>query len=179
MVFAFGFFDFIAGYEDISNSIEEIDLNIQAAELLGAFHDALLESGYQEHQLEILLVRILFCLFAEDTGIFPRHQLINYLLNYTKEDGSDTEMHLAKLFQVLDIPVNKRNKNLSEDLNALPYVNGLLFLERIDMPSFDAALRDELIECAYFDWSAISPAIFGSLFQSVMNKEDRRNLGLH
>lgn len=172
-------FDFIAGYEDINNSIEEIDLNIKAAELLATLHDALLETGFDGHRLEILLVRILFCLFAEDTGIFTRHQFINYLLNYTKEDGSDTEMHLAKLFQVLDTSETKRNKNLSDDLYASPYVNGHLFAERIDMPSFDLALRDELIESAYFDWSAISPAIFGSLFQSVMNKQDRRNLGAH
>jgi len=172
-------FDFIAGYEDISSTIEEIDLNYKAAELLGSLHDTLLDSGYDGHKLEILLVRILFCLFAEDTGIFTRHQFINYLLNYTKEDGSDTEMHLAKMFQVLDTPENQRNKNLSEDLDAFPYVNGHLFAERIDMPSFDVTLRDELIECAYFDWAAISPAIFGSLFQSVMNKESRRKLGAH
>lgn len=172
-------FDFIAGYEDIGNNIEEIDLNIKAAELLATLHDALLQTGFDGHRLEILLVRILFCLFAEDTGIFTRHQFINYLLNYTKEDGSDTEMHLAKLFQVLDTPTSKRNKNLSDDLYAFPYVNGHLFAERIDMPSFDLELRDELIESAYFDWSAISPAIFGSLFQSVMNTQDRRNLGAH
>ncbi|NOQ76603.1 MAG: class I SAM-dependent DNA methyltransferase, partial [Methylococcaceae bacterium] len=172
-------FDFIAGYEDVSSTIEEIDLNFKAAELLGSLHDALLDSGYDGHKLEILLVRILFCLFAEDTGIFTRHQFITYLINYTKEDGSDTEMHLAKMFQVLDTPENQRNKNLSEDLDAFPYVNGHLFAERIDMPSFDVTLRDELIECAYFDWAAISPAIFGSLFQSVMNKESRRKLGAH
>jgi N-6 DNA Methylase len=172
-------FDFIAGYEDIGTTIQEVDLNIKAAELLGKFHDVLLASGYAGHALEIFLVRILFCLFAEDTDIFTRHQLINYILNYTRQDGSDTDMHLTKLFQVLDTSETGRNKNLSEDLNAFPYVNGHLFAERIDMPSFDAALREELIECAYFDWSTISPAILGSLFQSVMNKQARRNLGAH
>ena len=147
--------------------------------MLGKFHDALFDSGYSGHALEIFLVRVLFCLFAEDTGIFSRHQFINYLLNYTQEDGSDTEMHLAKLFQVLDTPDSERHKHLSDDLNAFPYVNGHLFAERIDMPSFDHAMRDELIDCAYFDWSTISPAIFGSLFQSVMSKQSRRNLGAH
>ena len=78
-------FDFIAGYADIGNSIQEVDLNIQAAELLGKFHDALLASRYEGHALEIFLVRILFCLFAEDTGIFPRHQFINYLLRKQKQ----------------------------------------------------------------------------------------------
>ncbi|MFV1975857.1 MAG: class I SAM-dependent DNA methyltransferase [Candidatus Scalindua sp.] len=172
-------FDFIAGYEDVDEKFEEYELNIKAAEKLGALHDSLLESGYSGHHLEIFLVRILFCIFAEDTGIFVRHQFINYLINFTQEDGTDTEMHLAKLFQILDKDDATRNQNLSEELNAFPYVNGHLFAERIDMPSFSSEMREMLIECAYFDWGSISPAIFGSLFQSVMDKEIRRNLGAH
>jgi hypothetical protein len=134
-------FDFIAGFEEAGEAIEEIDLNLLAAELLGQLHDALADSGYRTHLLEVFLVRILFCLFAEDTGIFARHQFIHYLLNFTRDDGSDTEMHLAKLFQVLDTPPEQRSRNLSEELNAFPYVNGHLFSERLDMPSFDAAMR--------------------------------------
>lgn len=172
-------FDFIAGYENAAESIEEYELNIKAAELLGRLHDALLTSGYQGHELEIFLVRILFCLFAEDTGIFVRHQFISYLINHTAEDGSDVDMHLTKLFQVLDKDTGARNKNLSEELDSFPYVNGHLFAERMDIPSFDAEMRDQLIDCAHFDWSSISPAIFGSLFQSVMDSESRRNLGAH
>lgn len=172
-------FDFIAGYEDITDRHEEYELNIQAAEKLGDLHDALLESGYNGHHLEVFLVRILFCIFAEDTGIFNRHQFINYLINFTCDDGTDIEMHLAKLFQILDKSDSDRNLNLSEELNAFPYVNGHLFSERIDMPSFTAGMREMLIECAYFDWGSISPAIFGSLFQSVMDKKSRRNLGAH
>lgn len=172
-------FDFMAGYEDAGDTIEEFELNIQAAEILGYLHDALLESGYSGHALEVFLVRILFCLFAEDTGIFARHQLINYLINNTREDGSDTDMHLAKLFQVLDKSPDNRSTHLSEELDAFPWVNGHLFDERLEIPSFNTEMREVLLECAYFDWSNISPAIFGSLFQSVMDWEARRNLGAH
>ncbi|MBO0614146.1 class I SAM-dependent DNA methyltransferase [Thiothrix fructosivorans] len=172
-------FDFMSGLQHYGDVAAETTLNIQAAELLGSLHDALADSGYSGHELEIFLVRILFCLFAEDTGIFPHHLFINYLLNFTVEDGSDTEMHLSKLFQVMDTPFNKRSKNLTAELNEFPYVNGHLFRERLDMPSFDAAMRDVLLDGAHFDWSSISPAIFGSLFQSIMDKDARRNLGAH
>ncbi|MCF6281198.1 MAG: hypothetical protein L3J28_03130 [Candidatus Polarisedimenticolaceae bacterium] len=127
----------------------------------------------------MFLVRILFCLFAEDTGIFSRHQVTRYILKRTNEDGSDLDMHLSKLFQVLDTPEETRNKNLPEILEAFPYVNGALFSERFDMPSFSSNMREQLLECAYFDWGGISPAIFGSLFQSVMDQQTRRSLGAH
>lgn len=172
-------FDFMAGLENHGDKSQEYELNIKAAERLGTLHDALSESGYSGHDLEVFLVRILFCLFAEDTGIFDRHQFYNYVLNFTREDGSDLEMHLLRLFQVLDKPEGERNKNITEELDAFPYVNGHLFAERLDFPSFDEEMRDALIDCAHFDWSTISPAIFGSLFQSVMDKAARRELGAH
>ncbi len=172
-------FDFMSGLQHYGDETAEAALNIQAAELLGSLHDALAASGYSGHELEIFLVRILFCLFAEDTGIFPHHLFINYLLNFTTPDGSDTEMHLSKLFQVMDTPPAKRSKNLTHELNEFPYVNGHLFKERLDMPSFDASMREVLLDGAHFDWNGISPAIFGSLFQSIMDKDARRNLGAH
>lgn len=130
-------FDFIAGYEDDDRlRHEELELNFQASEKLGALHDAIKKCAYPEHALKILLVRVLFCLFAEDTGIFPRHQFVRYLLTRTSEDGTDTDMHLAKLFQVLDTPENQRGPHVPEELNAFPYVNGHLFAERLDPPSF-------------------------------------------
>ncbi|MBU0655044.1 MAG: class I SAM-dependent DNA methyltransferase [Gammaproteobacteria bacterium] len=172
-------FDFMSGLQYVDEAEAEKALNIQAAELLGSLHDALAASGYSGHELEIFLVRILFCLFAEDTGIFQHHQFIHYLLNFTAEDGSDTDMHLGKLFQVLDTPATKRSKNLTRELSEFPYVNGHLCSERLDMPSFDATMREVLLDCAHFDWSEISPAIFGSLFQSIMDREARRNLGAH
>ncbi len=173
-------FDFIAGYEDSPATHEEYALNFKATEQLGQLHDALADSGYDGHPLEVFLVRALFCLFAEDTGIFSHHQFVHYLLNRTAADGSDTAMHLNALFQVLDTPDKKRSKHLSEELAAFPYVNGNLFAERLDMPSFDADMRDQLIASAWFDWSSISPAIFGSLFQHIMgDSKKRRQLGAH
>lgn len=173
-------FDFIAGHEDITESYQVYELDIKATELLAKLHDALLESGYIGHPLEVFLVRILFCLFAEDTGIFAKHQFIKYIQHYSAEDGSDTAMHLGLLFQVLDTPEDKRNKHLPEELTAFPYVNGQLFCERLDLPYFDAEMRTQLIESTWFDWSSISPAIFGSLFQHIMGDSlARRKLGAH
>ena len=96
------FFDFMAGLESHGEGIQEYELNIKAAERLGKLHDALQDGGYTGHDLEVFLVRILFCLFAEDTGIFSRHQFYNYLEHFTEKDGSDTDTRLHKLFQTLD-----------------------------------------------------------------------------
>jgi len=170
-------FDFMQGGE--VEDITEFDLNQKAAELLGQLHDDLAQSGYPDHDLQVFMVRILFCLFAEDTGVFNRHQFTKYLLKFTDESGIDTDMHLQKLFQIFNKDVDSRNKNLADELNAFPYVNGGLFEESIEMPSFIQEMRDVLIECCFFNWKDISPAIFGSLFQSIMDKETRRNLGAH
>ncbi len=170
-------FDFMHG-GDI-DKITEYDLNEEAALILGKLHDALEKSNFTGHQLQIFMVRILFCLFAEDTGVFNRHQFVKYLQNFTHESGIDTDMHLAKLFQVLNKPQHERSTNLPDELNAFPYVNGDLFEKRIDMPSFNKSMREQLLECCYFNWHNISPAIFGSLFQSIMDKQSRRNLGAH
>lgn len=172
-------FDFMSGLENYGDDNQEYELNIKAAERLGDLHDSLSDSGYSGHDLEVFLVRILFCLFAEDTGIFERHQFYNYILNFTREDGTDLDMHLSKLFQVLDKKEGTRGKNLTDELNNFPYVNGHLFTERLDTPSFSSEMRDALINCMHFDWGTISPAIFGSLFQSVMDKGARRELGAH
>lgn len=158
---------------------DEQELNEAAALLLGELHDSLEASGYKGHQLQVFMMRILFCIFAEDTGIFEPHQFIRYLKKFTHESGFDTDLHINKLFQVLDKPYPERNLNLPEEQAAFPYVNGHLFKERLDMPTFDAAIREKLIECCYFNWQDISPAIFGSLFQSIMDKTLRRNLGAH
>lgn len=170
-------FDFMVGQK--VQEITEVELNLQAAKLLGELHDALEESGFTGHDLQVFMVRVLFCLFAEDTGVFNRHQFTKYLLQFTDESGNDTEIHLQRLFQVLDQPSDQRNKNLMPELQAFPYVNGHLFRERLDMPFFTQQMRQQLIECCLFNWRDISPAIFGSLFQSIMDKNARRNLGAH
>jgi hypothetical protein len=125
-------------------------------------------------------VRLLFCLFADDTGIFePRGIFFDLIDQRTREDGSDVGQWLAQLFEVPNTPIDRRQRNLDEDLQKFPYVNGDLFRERLLIPAFDAPMRDQLLEVCEFSWDAISPAIFGSLFQSVMNKTERRASGGH
>ncbi len=154
--------------------------NIAAAELVGRLHDALDAAGYRGHDLERFLVRIVFCLFADDTGIFePRDIFLDLIEERTSEDGSDTGSRLAELFQVLDTPEAERQKTLDEDLARFPYVNGALFDGPLRIPSFDAAMRAALLDACRFDWSNISPAIFGALFQSVMDPKERRAKGAH
>jgi hypothetical protein len=171
-------FAFIAGYQKKIYK-EQDPVNIKAAELMGKFHDRLKEIGYEGHNLEVYLVRILFCLFAEDTAIFNKQQFQDYIEERTSEDGSDLASRLQELFQVLNTDKEKRFKNLDEQLQAFPYVNGKLFEETLAIASFDTKMRHTLLECCYIDWSRISPAIFGAMFQSVMNPEERRNLGAH
>lgn len=171
-------FGYLLGYQKKTYK-EQDPANIKAAELMGKLHDRLEEIGYDGHPLEVYLVRLLFCLFAEDTTIFDKQQLQDYIENRTAEDGSDLASKLQELFQVLNTPKEKRFKNLDEQLNDFPYVNGKLFEEILPMASFDSKMRLALLDCCYIDWSKISPAIFGSMFQSVMNPKERRNLGAH
>jgi hypothetical protein len=171
-------FNFILGYPKQTYK-EQDPANIKAAELMGKLHDRLEEIGYKGHPLEVYLVRILFLLFAEDTTIFDKQQFQNYVEQRTNEDGSDLAAKLQELFQMLNTPKENRFKNLDEQLAAFPYINGKLFEEILPMASFDSKMRQALLECCYIDWSKISPAIFGSMFQSVMNPKERRNLGAH
>ncbi len=171
-------FGYLLGYQKKVYK-EEDPANIKAAELMGKLHDRLKEIGYVGHPLEVYLVRLLFCLFAEDTTIFERKQFQEYIERRTNIDGSDLAAKLHELFQVLNTPKDKRFTTLDEDIAAFPYVNGKLFEEMLPMASFDSKMRQALLDCTYIDWSKISPAIFGSMFQSVMNPEERRNLGVH
>ncbi|MHB8137320.1 MAG: DNA methyltransferase [Smithellaceae bacterium] len=171
-------FGFIAGYQ-IHKIQEQDPVNIKAAEQMGKLHDRMKDVGYSGHPLELYLVRLLFCLFAEDTGIFERQQFKEYIEERTGEDGSDLGYHISTLFQVLNTPREKRLTNLDEQIAAFPYVNGKLFEELLPTAGFDAAMRQALLDCCSLDWSRISPAIFGSLFQSIMDKTARRNLGAH
>ena len=171
-------FAFIPGYQQ--HKLEEQDpINIKAVEIMGRLHDALEAGGYSGHHLERFLVRILFCLFSEDTGIFERESFRLYVWNRTAEDGSDLGLHLARLFDVLNTPREKRQKNLDEDLAAFAYVNGALFAETLGFADFNSDMRYALLACTRFDWSRISPAIFGSLFQAVMEPRERRQIGGH
>ncbi|MEI7902580.1 MAG: DNA methyltransferase, partial [bacterium] len=171
-------FGFIPGYK-VRSFDHEDPINIKAAEVMGKLHDAMKAGGYTGHALERFLVRVLFCLFAEDTGIFDPNAFTEYLENQTRPDGSDLGLHLARLFQVLDTPREQRQKNLDERLLGMPYVNGGLFSETLPLADMNAEMRDALMRCTCFDWSRISPAVFGSLFQTIMQPEERRQIGAH
>lgn len=171
-------FDFIAGRRQ-QVCKEQDQVNIEAALKMSSLHKALEDSGYHGHDLEVFLIRAMFCLFADDTGIFEQDALLNYIRDRTAEDGSDLGAKLTELFQVLDTPKDKRQHNLDEDLAEFDYINGKLFAESIKIPSFDAEMRHLFLDCCYFNWSKVSPAIFGSLFQSVMLPEKQRQDGAH
>ncbi|KJZ03072.1 methylase [Halomonas sp. S2151] len=172
-------FSFIAGYQ-VRTFREQDPVNLKAADKLARLHDRLLEIGYAGHDLEVYLVRLLFCLFAEDTGIFmPRGMFHDFIEQRTSVDGSDLAARLNELFEVLNTPDEKRLKARDEQLNDFPYVNGGLFSERLATAAFDRELRQLLIDCCDLDWGQVSPAIFGSLFQGIMDADMRRNLGAH
>ncbi len=171
-------FAFIAGYQQ--QRFQDHDpINLRAVAIMDDLHKTLEAGGYSGHELERFLVRVLFCLFAEDTGIFEREAFRLYLEDRTKPDGSDLGLHLARLFDVLNTPQEKRQKNLDETLAAFPYVNGALFAEALGFADFNCPMRDSLLACTRFDWSQISPAIFGSLFQGIMEARERRQVGGH
>ena len=155
--------------------------NIEASELVGKLHDALADAGHKGHDLERFLVRVVFCMFADDTAVFdPKDLFLDFIETRTSEDGADLGSWLDHLFQVLDMPESERPAKLDEDLADFPYINGDLFKGRLEQTfSFDAAMRDALLKACRFDWSNISPAIFGSLFQSVMDPELRHIRGGH
>ena len=165
---------------EIKTYKDQDEANIKAAWLMGQLHDRLEESGYTGASLERFLVRVMFCLFADDTRMFAVPDLfIRYMDDRTAPDGSDMGPKLIQLFEVLNTPEDKRQTTLDEDLARFPYVNGGLFADPIRTPSFNTAMREALLQCCLYDWSKVSPALFGSLFQTVMLPEEQRKGGAH
>lgn len=168
----------LAGYT--SRRFEKEDaVNVRAAELLGRVYDEIAASGYEPHALRVFIVRLLFLLFGDDTGLWQRGQFVDLVRERTSDDGADLGMWMARLFAILDTPEHARTTALDEDLAAFPYVDGGLFAERVEPPDTTRSMRDRVLEASAFDWSQISPAIFGSMFQSVMDARRRRALGAH
>ena len=162
---------------------KEMEVSMQAGEIVGKIYDALLEqygddSPEAARWLNILCVRIVFCLYAEDAGIFAHDQFHDYLARY---EADDLRNALMRLFDVLNKPLDKRSKYLQQDLAAFPYTNGGLFEEEIEIPQFTEELKQTLLSHASldFDWSEISPTIFGAVFESTLNPETRRSGGMH
>jgi type II restriction/modification system DNA methylase subunit YeeA len=172
---------FIDLIEDKTKNVNEDqeEVNVKAAEKMAKLHDALKSHGYDGHELEVYLVRLLFCLFAEDTGIFCKDLFRDYI-EQSKANGSDLSDRISILFQVLNLPKNStKRKFLSEELKQFCYVNGSLFKTLLSSAVFNQKMRSILLDCCNFDWSAISPAIFGAIFQGVMSREQRREIGAH
>lgn len=164
---------------EFANRLEsdEEKANQEAARRIANVYDAIERKGYDQSDIAILLARILFCLFAEDTGIYDRKQFENYIKNHTT--GKTLGDHILALFETLNTPIKNR-KGINKELSKFPYVNGDLFNATLNkVPPTTNALRDALLDCCAYDWSDISPVIFGSLFQAVMNNVDRRELGAH
>ncbi|HMS12286.1 MAG TPA: TM0106 family RecB-like putative nuclease [Microthrixaceae bacterium] len=173
-------FWWIAGYDRPGDQFEtQEDANLEATRLLAAVHDQLADTGYDEHALRQWITRILFCLFADDAGIWERDLLTRYLFHVTRNDGSDLGSAMALIFQVLNTPRDKRAVTLDEDLDEFAYINGDLFAETLPIPSCTESIRTALLDACRFNWARISPAIFGSLFQNVMTPKERRHLGAH
>ena len=162
---------------------KEMQVSMQAGEIVGKIYEALVKQ-YDDNSpealrwLNILCVRIVFCLYAEDAEIFTRDQFHDYLVRY---DAEDLRSALIRLFEVLNTPTDKRSKYLKDDLKAFPYTNGGLFAEEIEIPQFTEELKQTLLQNASldFDWSEISPTIFGAVFESTLNPETRRSGGMH
>ena len=171
---------FLAGYRRAKfGSAEQETASITAAHLMAKLYEHLESTGYDEHQASIFLIRTLFCLYADDSGLWERDLFSRYIEERTSEDGSDLGAQLTTLYQALNKPEEKRYGRKDDLIMAFPYVNGSVFGEAVDIPYFDRASRELLLQAAYFNWSSISPAIFGSLFQAVKSKKARRELGEH
>ena len=170
----------IAGYTTERIRDDQVEVNVKAAEKMAKLHDSLRENGYEGHELEVYLVRLLFCMFADDTRIFSQDSLLRYF-EKSNFDGSDLSERIGKLFEVLNMPEEIRIKKtlLSDELKQFRYINGGLFKDLLPSAEFDAKMRRTLIDCMNFDWNKISPAIFGAMFQGVMDKNQRRELGAH
>jgi len=169
-----------SGNEHVS---KEMRVSMEAGRIVGRIYDALLtQYGETDHEtlrwLNILCVRIVFCLYAEDAGIFRHDQFYDYL---TRFDAPGMRQALLQLFDTLNRPEAERSRFLRDELKAFPYTNGGLFAEEIEIPQFTEELRQTLLQNASmdFDWSEISPTIFGAVFESTLNPETRRSGGMH
>lgn len=159
-------------------SEEEITVDQVAAKLMANLYLELEDHGFEGHETSIFLIRILFLLFGDDTGMWAKNTFLKLVMG-TKEDGSDVGSKLDTLFEILNTPEEKRPKALGEEFMPFPYVNGGIFAEKISVIDFNKKMRVAFVEVANYDWTTINPTIFGSLFQLIKNKEARRELGEH
>lgn len=179
----FGFFYPLMNVERVHTTAEK-PADVKAAEKLAKLHDEI--RAYNEynsdddlHDLNIFITRLLFCFFAEDTGIFAENLFTNFIKQFTKEDGSDLGEMLGQAFQVMNVPNKERSEELTKEINQFPYVNGGLFASYIPIPKMGYKARKIIIECGDLDWKDINPDIFGSMIQAVVNPDVRAKEGMH
>lgn len=179
------FFLPLTGLYEKAETWSDHPADLRACEKMGQLYDGILRKNADArdnvHLLNVFLTRLLFCFFAEDTGIFPEErQMTHALATHTQTDGSDVARFFDDLFAVLDLPPDARERaKYPPWIAAFPYVNGSLFAEKCPIPVFDYRMRYLLLQCGNMKWSEISPAIFGSMFQAVMDPKKRRGLGAH
>ena len=179
----FGFFYPLMNVERV-HVVAENPADVKAAEKLAKLHDEI--RAYNEynsdddlHDLNIFITRLLFCFFAEDTGIFEENLFTNFIRRFTKNDGSDLSEMLAQAFRVMNIKVKDRSEEITKEINDFPYVNGGLFASDIPIPMMGYKARKIIIECGELDWKDINPDIFGSMIQAVVNPDVRAKEGMH
>ena len=179
----FGFFYPLMNVERV-HVVAENPADVKAAEKLAKLHDEI--RAYNEynsdddlHDLNIFITRLLFCFFAEDTGIFEENLFTNFIRRFTKNDGSDLSEMLAQAFRVMNIKVKDRSEEITKEINDFPYVNGGLFANDIPIPMMGYKARKIIIECGELDWKDINPDIFGSMIQAVVNPDVRAKEGMH
>jgi hypothetical protein len=158
---------------------EEDPANQKAYDRMCQLHDELEANGFTGEPLERCLVRLLFCLFADDTGVFEPDTFETFIETRTREDGSDLGLWLNKLFAVLNTRETKWNVDDKDIFAGFRYVNGDLFKDALPFPSFNRSTRKALLDAGAFQWARVSPAVFGSLFQGIMEKGERRQRGAH
>lgn len=175
----------LAGYER-RTVVEEHPADIKAAKKLKKLYDAILaanptwSAGHHTHELNLLMTRLLFCFYAEDTGIFDTPQIFtNTVTQYTTEDGSDVAMLLDRLFRIMNVADADRPKTTPAVDAKFPYVNGSLFEDTVEIPEFSRTARRLLLECGDLDWTTINPDIFGSMIQTIAQDGTRSDLGMH
>ncbi|MCT4500625.1 N-6 DNA methylase [Pseudomonas sivasensis] len=180
----YSFFLPLAGLEKSYTHSESV-ADVKAAEKMGRLFDLIRErnqltTAEEVHALNVFLTRLLFCFFAEDTGIFEKHQFTDAIKSTTREDGEDVAEFLRKFFSVLNCPSDGAlRRSMPAHLKVFPYVNGGLFDQQLAIPAFGAKSRRLLLECGTLGWSQINPDIFGSMFQAVIDEEQRSTMGQH
>lgn len=173
-------FAVIAGYRPRRlNREDQREADIAAAELMGSLYDQLVDAGFDDHAVSRYLVRILLLFFGDDTGLWERGLFEEFIETRTQADGSDLGPQMAMLFQVLATPEGHRSADLDELLARFPYVNGRIFDEVLAIPALNTTVRGTILRCSAVDWGQVAPEIFGSLFQSIRDRDARRALGEH